>query len=159
MSLFSPRNIWYFTLQRNKSTGKTNITTHTVEQSTWIRCIFQRWPRQVSLIYGTTDRGTAEPAEPAEPNKNHLFWPKYLLFYRIFNNDVSKQLSLVINLWINSWIKPYFRCHNLWRTGIRPYLTYLRPRRFSFLGWDIYTPSRLSNHVRCYHVASKTTAN
>ena len=31
-------------------------------------------------------------------------------FYPIFNNDISKQLSLVINLWINSWMIPIFLC-------------------------------------------------
>ena len=35
---------------------------------------------RVSLICRTADRGTAEPAKPAEPNKNRLFWPKYRFF-------------------------------------------------------------------------------
>ena len=61
----------------------------------------------------------------------------------------------MINLWINSWIKPFFRCHNLWRTGRRPYLTAIAE---IFLFRVRYTLSRLSNHVRCYHVASKTPA-
>ena len=38
------------------------------------------------------------------------YFERNTIFYRISNNDVSKQLSLVINLWINSWIKPNFCC-------------------------------------------------
>ena len=68
------------------------------------------------------------------------YFDRNIYFEHIFSDDVSKQLSLVINLWIYSWIKPFFRCHNLWRTGRHPYLTYLRSRRFSFLGWDTLSP-------------------
>ena len=38
-----------------------------------IRDMENRSKNGVSLICGTTDNGTAEPVERAEPNKNHLF--------------------------------------------------------------------------------------
>ena len=53
-------------------------------------------------------RNMRNPRNLRNPTKT-IYFDLNIYFERIFNNDVSKQLSLVINLWINSWMKPNFR--------------------------------------------------
>ena len=75
----------------------------------------QCFDQQVSQGVTNVSNWELRTAEPAEPNKNHLFWLKYHL-YRSFNDGVPRQLSLVINSWINLWKKKLSLSYP-WRTA------------------------------------------
>ena len=79
----------------------------------------------MSLICGTTDRGTAGTCGAG----NICFFTAFSIM--MFKTIVTSEKF--VNKFMN---KTLFPLSNLWRTGRSPYLTYLRSRRFFFLGWD-----------------------
>ena len=102
---------------------------------------------RVSLICGTTKRGTVEPRNLRNPrNLRHLrnlrnltkitYFDRNICFFTAFSIMMFKTIVTSDKFMNKFKNKTLFPLSNLWRTGRSPYLTYLRPRRFFFLGWD-----------------------
>ena len=94
---------------------------------------------------------TAEPRNLRNPRKlpnltKITYFDRNICFFTAFSIMMFKTI-VTSDKFVNKFMnKTLFPLSYLWRTGRSPYLTYLRPRRIFFLGWDP-TLSRLSNHV------------